>query len=474
MFSARRAAEETDLAAFSGGDDAGTQSEDDFNDPNEPESRGTVESLTDSFSSSSSPASASMPSSPLTSPSRTPSPLGSGGIRCLRPLRTRSNSGNENNTEIDWRKCYAERVKTSRDWAGKPSSVATLRGHALAVMSVIIHGSEAASFSLDCTIRTWNLANRRCTGVFSGHTDWVNAIDCDSSNPNLNQVVSGSYDATIRLWDTKNKKCKRIFRGHQNIVWSVQLAGNRLVSCSSDGTLRLWDVEAGLCTRIMTGHESAIYCCQYDPVRNAVVTGSMDKTLRFWDLNAAGDSNSGCVGVMRGHTDRLCCIQEDPVENLLVSGSRDSTIRLWDTRVLGGTDSSNGAADNRACFRVLRGHDGRVCCLRFDEDKIVSGSDDNTVKVWSLHGKGLSTGRKTSHPYCINTFTAHDYWVNSLQFQDNMLVSAAADDTIKIWDFSPVTPKTKKTHSLWYASVVSSRPQSTYITNPITANCVLS
>jgi len=90
------------------------------------------------------------------------------------------------------------------------------------------------------------------------------------------------------VWDTKNKKCKRIFRGHQNIVWSVQLAGNRLVSCSSDGTLRLWDVEAGLCTRIMTGHESAIYCCQYDPVRNAVVTGSMDKTLRFWDLNAAG------------------------------------------------------------------------------------------------------------------------------------------------------------------------------------------
>jgi WD40 repeat protein len=381
--------------------------------------------------------------------------------------------------DVHWRKAFAERARKHKNWKGKPNYVATLRGHTLAVMSVISNGRSAASCSLDGTIRTWDLDKRRCTGVFSGHTDWVNSIDYDSSKPDLDYVVSGSYDTSVRLWDTKNKKCKRILWGHQNIVWSVQLAGNRAVSCSSDATVRVWDVEAGVCTQTLTGHDAAIYCCQYDPVRNVVVSGSMDKTLRFWDLNASGNSKSGCVGVMRGHADRLCCLQEDPKENLLVSGSRDSTIRLWDTRVLEGGGRSaaqqySSAGDSRACFRVLRGHEGRVCCLQFDEDKIVSGSDDNTVKVWSLHGKG--TSKRADQSYCLNTFTAHDYWVNSLKFQDNMLISGAADDTIKIWDFSPRGPRaaSKKTRSLWYADVVSSRPQQTYITNPITSACILS
>lgn len=55
----------------------------------------------------------------------------------------------------------------------------------------------------------------------------------------------------------------------------------------------------------------------------------------------------------------------------------------------------SGAADSKACFRVLRGHEGRVCCLKFDEDKIVSGSDDSTVKV-----------RKKGAPFSLAAGTA--------------------------------------------------------------------
>lgn len=68
----------------------------------------------------------------------------------------------------------------------------------------------------------------------------------------------------------------------------MQLSGNRVVSCSSDATIRIWDVEAGVSIQTLTGHEAAIYCCQYDPARNVVVTGSMDKSIRYWDLNSAG------------------------------------------------------------------------------------------------------------------------------------------------------------------------------------------
>ena len=168
------------------------------------------------------------------------------------------------------------------------------------------------------------------------------------------------------------------------------------------------------------------------------MSGCQDKTVRFWDLNSLGDSNGGCVGVLRGHADRLCCLQWDGDQSLLVTGSHDSCIKLWDVRMLDGDDGnvaisvrSNGEDDtSAACLRTLTGHKGRVCCLQFDHEKIVSGSDDNKIKVWSLYGGG-EEGEKD----CFNTLADHDYWVNTLYFKDNKLVSGAADDTIKVWDF---------------------------------------
>lgn len=53
--------------------------------------------------------------------------------------------------------------------------------------------------------------------------------------------------------------------------------------------------------------------------------------------------------------------------------------------------------------KVLKGHDDHVItCLQFSGNKIVSGSDDNTLKVWSA-----TTGkvRTFSLQYCICILT---------------------------------------------------------------------
>ena len=55
----------------------------------------------------------------------------------------------------------------------------------------------------------------------------------------------------------------------------------------------------------------------------------------------------------------------------IVSGSRDQTVRVW--------DAASGA--ELAC---LRGHDNWVSSVAFDREgrRIVSGSRDQTVRVW--------------------------------------------------------------------------------------------
>lgn len=74
--------------------------------------------------------------------------------------------------------------------------------------------------------------------------------------------------------------------------------------------------------------------------------------------------------------------------------------------------------------KVLKGHDDHVItCLQFCGNRIVSGSDDNTLKVWSA-----VTGR------CLRTLVGHTGGVWSSQMSDNIIISGSTDRTLKVWD----------------------------------------
>ncbi|CAH1778095.1 unnamed protein product [Owenia fusiformis] len=74
--------------------------------------------------------------------------------------------------------------------------------------------------------------------------------------------------------------------------------------------------------------------------------------------------------------------------------------------------------------KVLKGHDDHVItCLEFCGNRIVSGSDDNTLKVWSaLTGK------------CLRTLVGHTGGVWSSQMQGNVIISGSTDRTLKVWN----------------------------------------
>ncbi|XP_039203929.1 F-box/WD repeat-containing protein 7-like [Crotalus tigris] len=74
--------------------------------------------------------------------------------------------------------------------------------------------------------------------------------------------------------------------------------------------------------------------------------------------------------------------------------------------------------------KVLKGHDDHVItCLQFCGNRIVSGSDDNTLKVWSA-----ITGE------CVQTLVGHTGGVWSSQMRDNIIISGSTDRTLKVWN----------------------------------------
>ncbi|RXN06602.1 F-box WD repeat-containing 7 isoform X3 [Labeo rohita] len=109
---------------------------------------------------------------------------------------------------------------------------------------------------------------------------------------------------------------------------------------------------------------------------------------------------------------------------------------------------------------VLKGHDDHVItCLQFCGNRIVSGSDDNTLKVWSaVTGKKTAIRKNLSkgaillqsicwkqqvsfcvaHPsvisQCLRTLVGHTGGVWSSQMRDNIIISGSTDRTLKVWN----------------------------------------
>ncbi|KAM0425655.1 hypothetical protein ACHAPT_009187 [Fusarium lateritium] len=119
-----------------------------------------------------------------------------------------------------------------------------------------------------------------------------------------------------------------------------------------------------------------------------------------------------------GHQECVYTLQFD--RNFLVSGSRDQTMRIWDVHT------------RRLVRPPLTGHMGSVLCLQFDadpqEDLLVSGSSDSNVFIWKF-----STGE------LLQKLTrAHHESVLNVRFDKRILVTSSKDKTIKIFNRHPL------------------------------------
>lgn len=131
--------------------------------------------------------------------------------------------------------------------------------------------------------------------------------------------------------------------------------------------------------------------------------------------------------VFRGHTSDIMCLQFD--DNILMTGSYDTSIKIWDI-------------ESGQEIRTLTGHASGVRCLQFDDTKLISGSIDRSLKVWNWR-----TGE------CISTYSGHNGGVIGLHFDSTIVASSSMDRTIKIWDFGGRSSFLLRGHTDWVNAV---------------------
>ncbi|CAB4409880.1 unnamed protein product [Rhizophagus irregularis] len=217
--------------------------------------------------------------------------------------------------------------------------------------------------------------------------------------------------------------------------------------------------EHGTCIKVLEGHDDIITCLDFDKSCGTLITASLDNTLRAWDLN-----NYRCLGILDGHKDVVNCLQVNG--SRLVTGSRDKTIRQWDLSKLishpesvtnlselsfasASVHEANGLSNigDNCWIASLEGHSKSITCLYFENNSLVSGSSDKTMKHWDMEtGQCILTmdilwamsSSKVERRQAGFLFDSYIFdggeFIGALQFRDVGLASGTEDGAIRMWD----------------------------------------
>ena len=149
----------------------------------------------------------------------------------------------------------------------------------------------------------------------------------------------------------------------------------------------------------------------------AVTRSQADETLENpTATNLEVQNSAQCIAILEGHQEGIAAVAITPDGQTVVSGSDDNTLKVWDLAT-------------GHCRATFEGHTDTTdgIAITPDGQTVVSGSWDKTLKVWDL-----ATG------HCRATFEGHterSFGV-AITPDGQTVVSGSEDDTVRVWDLA--------------------------------------
>ncbi|XP_054267492.1 transducin beta-like protein 3 [Macrosteles quadrilineatus] len=351
-------------------------------------------------------------------------------------------------------------------------------------------GAVLVSGGSDSSVRVWDLHHHACLRNLKGLQGVVSVLQVlEGKEGRRTLVFAAGDDTVIRSWDLVSGELKREYSGHFSKVTALTFDEDHkhLISCGRDKVVILWDLEAGGQLRTIPTYEclEAMVVVPTAPSTTAprpqhdsilVAVAGEKGIVTIWDLahnclvfqqsnsmvKAAEGGGVAVTGLLYcEHLKTLAVVSVDhnvilhhavtfAVTRQLVGFSDE----ILDIVYLGETDSRLAVATNSCDIKVyktsdmscqlLQGHQDIVVTLATspaNRNILVSGSKDKSVRVWLVTDK---------EAVCVCLAMRHTAAVSAVALpitKCNFLVSAAHDNTIKMWHL-PTKLKPDKSESL--------------------------
>ena len=227
------------------------------------------------------------------------------------------------------------------------------------------------------------------------------------------KLISGSNDGTVRQWDRITEtQVGEVFCKHKQTVSSVSVieGDQRIFSVGNDGTMCVWKLEGSLERRIQFLEGVSVIDARIIAGGDNVIWYNDDLvqiTEVRSDLSAHGRSSQ--------HEGAVSAICMTPYGTRVITGSWDNTLKVW------------GTATGVQVERTIDRHKGCVhdVAVTPDGQRFVSVSWDKTVRVWNF-----ATVEQLAILY------GHSTWVNCVEVSLNgkVAITGSWDKTVRIWD----------------------------------------
>ncbi|KZZ97206.1 WD repeat protein [Ascosphaera apis ARSEF 7405] len=262
---------------------------------------------------------------------------------------------------------------------------------------------------IDKAVRIYSLVNFQLLAVIGGGHE--RSIRSCAWKPKSKELIlaTGSFDATVGIWKSD------INDGDEKLLQSsTEVAGD-----DEDDRWRF--------AVLLDGHESEVKSVAWSSNGSMLATCSRDKSIWIWEDLEDGDDNFETVAVLQEHAADVKCLAWHPNEDCLASGSYDDTIRLW-----------REDADDWGQVACLKGHEGTVWSIDWENldktrgnqsliggdvseiandqissmhPRLVSASDDKTVRIWKRISDKQSPQNTSSIPSIIRPTEADEVWI---------------------------------------------------------------
>jgi WD40 repeat protein len=285
--------------------------------------------------------------------------------------------------------------------------------------------------------------------ILRGHNHWVRSLISLSEN----LILSASFDKTLRTWDINNYTCIATIVEDSFMDSLLKLPdGNIALACCESINIRNSN-DSLKCVKSITYEKYSNYN-NLILLTDSRMAFTASNSVQFNSIvisNVGDDYN--IIKVVDATEDYISCLASQ--SNILASSLyEDFTIKIWDI---------NDNIDIKS-INQLTGHVDRIIALLFTKRNfLLSGSYDDTIRLWSLEGyqcvkiidhKKLAMMLLLPNGYfaassgndfamydlndfnCVNTLVGHKDVIFCMLFiKGNRIVTGSKDKTIILWGY---------------------------------------